>query len=332
MCTIVRYWFVAPVFALIVVSNATGQQYAPQQQPGAPQYVQPQMTVPTQQAQTQPAQPQPAQQPVQPAVPPGFQLNALQQAQLDAVLDQWQTASSTITTFECSFQRWDYDVAFGPQNGNIPLNKNVGKLSYQKPDKGSFEITEVNTFKQQPAQPGAAPIGNWEKQPDAIGDHWVCDGTSVYQYRPDLKQLVEHPIPPQFQGQAIVDGPLPFLFGADKEKLKARYWLRIDQTPNQDPNQIMLVARPRFREQAADFTQVDVILDKTRMMPQYMQVWKPNGSRDVYIFEIANANVNGLFNRAKALLFSRPSLPSGWKRVVQNMPLQQAAQPAPAPK
>lgn len=322
MSLIARLWLVAAVIVLLAVTNSEAQQYAPQQQAGAPQTAQP----------LQLQQQQPPTQPLVAAVPPGFQLNAIQQAQLDAVLDKWQEASNKITTFECSFQRWDYDVAFGPKNGNIPLNKNIGKLSYQKPDKGSFEITDVNTFRQQPAQPGAAPVGDWVKQPDAIGDHWVCDGASVYQYRPDLKQLVEHPIPPQFQGQAIVDGPLPFLFGADKEKLKSRYWMRIDPVPNQDPNQLLLVARPRFREQAADFTQVEVILNKDRMMPQYMQVWKPNGSRDMYIFDINNASVNNLLNRVKGALFVRPSVPSGWKRVVQNMPLQQAAQPTPAPK
>ena len=34
-------------------------------------------------------------------------------------------------------------------------------------------------------------------------------------------------MPPELQGKAIVDGPLPFLFGADAQKLKQRYYLRI---------------------------------------------------------------------------------------------------------
>ena len=71
---------------------------------------------------------------------------------------------------------------------------------------------------QQPPQPAK---GDWVKQTDAIGEHWVCDGKSVFEYRHDQKQLVERPIPPQLQGKAIVDGPLPFLFGAEAAKLKA---------------------------------------------------------------------------------------------------------------
>ncbi|HVT30211.1 MAG TPA: hypothetical protein VHE81_19520 [Lacipirellulaceae bacterium] len=263
-------------------------------------------------------------------IPPGFQLNALQQAQLDQMLDAWQKASRQILTFQCDFERWEYNVAFGPQNKNLPLNKNKGSLSYQKPDKGSFEITEVNTFQLMPAKPGdqsGVQKGDWVKQPDAIGDHWVCDGKAVYQYRPDLKQLVEHPIPPQFQGQGIVDGPLPFLFGADTAKLKERYWMRIDNQAGQNPNQVWLVAMPKHQQQAADFSEVDVILDRQKLLPRYMQVWMPNRSHDVYIFDIDNADVNGLFNRVKAALFSRPSIPHGWKLVVQETPVAQAAPP-----
>lgn len=313
-----RRQFVAMASVMFAAANAFAQQAPPQQE------VVPQTPV-QQQAQ------------VAPQAPAGFQLNVLEQAQLDQVLDAWQIASSKIVTFQCPFQRWEYDVAFGPKDGSIPLNKNLGELTFQKPDKGSFEIKEINAFQLQANPPGqqppAAPQGNWVKQPAAIGDHWVCDGKSVYQYRPDLKQLVEHPIPPQFQGQAIADGPLPFLFGADREKLSKRYWMRIDQTHVRDPNQqIGIVAVPKYQQQAADFKQVEVILDRQRLLPLFMNVEKPNGSRDMYIFDLEKADINGLFNRMKAAVFTRPSLPSGWKRVVENAPLEQAAQPVPPPR
>ena len=70
--------------------------------------------------------------------------------------------------------------------------------------------------------PPAQAQGNWVKQENAIGEHWVCDGTSIYEYRTEQKQLVERPIPKEMQGKAIVDGPLPFLFGAEAAKLKQR--------------------------------------------------------------------------------------------------------------
>lgn len=283
----------------------------------AQQQVAPQQALPPQAAQQQPAQGQ---------VPTGFQLNAIQQTFVDQVLDAWQRESGKIVSFKCSFQRWEYSVAFGP-GPNIPQNKNLGDLSYHRPDKGSFQITEVNTFQQKPVSDGQQPApqaGDWVKRPEAIGEHWVCDGKSVFEYRHNQKQLVERPIPPQLQGKSIADGPLPFLFGAEAAKLKQRYWLRVEAQGN--PAQIWLVAKPRFQEQAADFSQVQVILNRERLLPEAMEVLMPNGDRHVYMFDIANAKVNGTLDRIQAL-FERPRTPSGWKRVVENVPVAQAPQP-----
>ena len=128
----------------------------------------------------------------------------------------------------------------GPGN-DLPLNKKKGDLSYHKPDKGSFQITEVRVWQATPVPAGGAPPaqanGDWIVQPKAIGEHWVCDGENVYEYRHDQKQMVVRPIPPAMRGKAIVDGPLPFLFGADAAKLKARYFMRAEQPQN--PNEII---------------------------------------------------------------------------------------------
>jgi hypothetical protein len=107
--------------------------------------------------------------------------------------------------------------------------------------------------------------------------------------------------------------------------------MRIDQQQNQDPAQIWLIAKPKFQQQAADFTEVDVILDRQALLPKYMQVWMPNKSRHMYIFDIKSSSTNNALDRIQAL-FERPRVPFGWKRVVENLPLQQAAVPQPAPK
>jgi TIGR03009 family protein len=314
---------VALTSCALIHSRTTAQQPAlqpqvPAQQPSVQQQ-------PAAQAAVQPA-------PLQP--PQGFQLNALQQAALDQVLDTWKQQSGLITTFRCSFERWDYNVAFGP-GPNIPLNKDKGELSYGKPDKGSFRITEVRTWQAKPVAPGGPPPaqiqGDWVPQPNAVGEHWVCDGKSIFEYRHDKKQLVERPIPKELQGQAIADGPLPFLFGAEPKKLKARYWMRQEQSPNNDQNQIWLTALPKYQAQAADFKAVEVILDRQQMLPTHMQVHLPNGSRHVYVFDVANASINNPLARIQNW-FALPRLPSGWKRIVEQMPVEQAAAPAPQPR
>jgi TIGR03009 family protein len=300
------------------------------QQGGSPGQVAPQ------QAATPPGAQAPGQSPVvqvaPPVQPPGFQLNALQQADLDQMLLTWQQRSGQINTFKCDFDRWEYNLTFGP-GPNIPLHQNKGQLSFGRPDKGSFQITAIHTWKEAAVPPGQpAPQekkGDWVHQPGAIGEHWVCDGKSVFEYRHEQKHLVERPIPPQMRGQAIVDGPLPFLFGAEANKLKARYWMRLEPPPNN--TQIWLVALPKFQTDAADFKAVEVILDRQQMLPQYMQVHLPNGDRHMYTFDVANATMNGRFEALKNF-FQLPRLPVGWKRIVEPMPMLQAAQPAALPQ
>ena len=43
------------------------------------------------------------------------------------------------------------------------------------------------------------------------------------------------------------------------------------------------------------------MLDRAKMMPKAMQVHLPNGDRHVYMFDIANATVNGHLQRIMAL-------------------------------
>lgn len=254
----------------------------------------------------------------------------MQQAYLDQVLNSWQQESGKVTIFQCPFERLEYNRAFGP-GGNLPLYVNKGELSYQKPDKGSFEITEVRVWQpNQPpangAQPGQ-PNGDWVVQKDAIGEHWVCDGQNVYEYSHRQKKLIVRPIPPELRGKAIVDGPLPFLFGAEAAKLKERYWMRAEQN-QQSPNTIFLSAQPKLAALAADYRQVDVMLDRAKMMPTAIQVHLPNGDRHVYNFDIANASVNTYLQRFKSL-FQAPTTPWGWERVVEAAPPQLPQQPQP---
>lgn len=223
-------------------------------------------------------------------------------------------------------------MAFGPViNGQAaPLNKDKGELTYSKPDKGSFQITEISTYKQVPPptnQPNAAAQGSWVVQTDAIGEHWVCDGKSVYEYRNDQKQVIERPIPPELQGQAIVDGPLPFLFGADANKLKQRYWMKVDNG-NKDTSKIFLTALPKFQAQAANFSQVDLILDRQLNLPQAMRVTMPNQDRHVYMFDLSTAKTNAVFDRLQQALFQKPSIPIGYKHVLEQTPVAQNDQPA----
>ena len=53
---------------------------------------------------------------------------------------------------------------------------------------------------------------------------------------PAEKKLKVHPLPKEMQGEAIADGPVPFIFGAKADKMKQRYWIR-DVTPKEEIGQ-----------------------------------------------------------------------------------------------
>lgn len=257
--------------------------------------------------------------PVQPAaLGAPFQLSDVEQQFVDQFLQMWENESQTVKTFDCRFNRWEYDPVFGPAND--PAVKSKGQLSYSKPDKGSFKITEIERFvKKDEASPGT-----YEVQKNEVGEHWVCDGKAIFEYKHDKKQLVVQALPEEMRGQAIVDGPLPFLFGAEADKLKARYWIRILKSK---PETIWLEAYPRTQADAANYHHVDVMLDRKTMMPSAIQMHMPNGrNRSVYMFE--QPTKNGALDALLGSLFSSPRTPLGWTRVVEEIPsAPQATQP-----
>jgi hypothetical protein len=180
-----------------------------------------------------------------------------------------------------------------------------------------------------PLKPGeqGPQKGNWIKDPNAVGEHWVCDGEFIYEHRANQKQLVVTPIPPEMRGKSIVVGPLPFLFGAEAAKLKSRYWLRIQEQPNQE--ELWVIAAPKNQADAANIVRVTLILDREKVLPRAMRVQQPGGTHVDYIFDFANATINGTIDQLFNSRFIAPRTPWGWQRVDQPMPGPPAQQPPP---
>jgi TIGR03009 family protein len=252
--------------------------------------------------------------------PPGnagipFQLDPREQQFVRQVLEMWEVESGKIQTFSCRFERWEYHpVWFSDEK---PMIKSHGQLTYSKPDQGSFKIEEIRRWKNTDPQVNDSDApGDYVLQKSEVGEHWVCDGKAVYEYDHRNKQLKVTPLPEQLRGQSIVDGPLPFLFGANAEKLLKRYWIR---SPQGTPQSIWLEAYPRWQSDAANYHHVEVILNRKTMQPAAIQVHQPDGKeRHVYMFDTPtiNGTLNGIFGN----LFSAPRTPLGWKRVVVDTP------------
>jgi TIGR03009 family protein len=249
-------------------------------------------------------------------------LNANEQRALDELMKAWEEHSSKIERYRCKFERWEYDPIFGPKDPTQPKTYGEGRLLYAAPDKGLFEVEALNVFVP-PAKPGEE--GKWIKRAKAeIGEHWVCDGKRIFEFDARQKKLIQRELPPQMQGKAIVDGPLPFLFGAKAAKISARYWLRLI-TPEDVTGEQWIEASPKHAADARNFKMVHVIIDEKDFLPKAIQVFDPafhpqkRPIRSVYTFENRQYNWNvtlqnlNLFHRE----FYEPSTPLGWTKIVE---------------
>jgi TIGR03009 family protein len=252
-----------------------------------------------------------------------FQLTESQQQLLDTILLKWEKQSEKVSTFTCTFDRWEVDPAWGPKNNDFTLSSGSGAIKYKAPDRGEYQVQKVTKW-------DGAKLAY---VPDPDGEQrWMCDGESIYEWDKKARQLKVRPLPPQMKGKAISDGPLPFIFGAKAEQLKQRYWLRDVTRPDQVGKQIWLDARPKYQVDAANFQRVTVILNEKTFMPQALQIFPPGavvaeGQPQAYTaYGFGSPSVNNPLNIVKGD-FLPPITPLGWKRVVIADPAQAPANP-----
>lgn len=309
------------VSALLICATATtlfaqqqGQQYGPPQRQYGPQQYTPQQQQQQFQAQGQNGQfqqgqpggarvAQGAQGQPRPMPQAPFQLTPQQQDELDKVLAAWEQKSGNVSTLRVEFTLREFDPVFGPKDGT-PKRVADGEIRYAAPDKGSYSVG---------------------KEEDAGFEHWVCDGQSIYEYAVAKKELIERRLPKELQNKEIVNGPMPFMFGASAAKLKQRYWMRI--TPVRHPafkdKAIQIEAHPRYRQDMENFSWIEIMLAKETMMPIGLNMFMHNGvSRNSYSF--GEPAINATLDRVAKGWFIKPSLPSGWKQRVEDVPVEAA--------
>ncbi len=316
--------------------------------PAAPQYAQPPQYAPPQAAPPQVGgAPQVAALPsnsVQPggpsaALPPvqaPFLLSDVEQKFLDQLLVIWERESDKIQLFKSDFRLYEYDATWNPDG--VAQRICLGEVRYSKPDMGFYEIKAIHV-----ATPTVDPAR--QKDPDVKkrfdfplsqeqGEKWICDGKAIFEFAATKKQVIERRLPDELKGKAISDGPLPFVFGVEAEKLKKRYWLRVI-TPQGEQATTWIEAYPKFRADASNYQRIEIILRNQDLMPQAVQVFLPSNQPDkkvskVYMFE--NPQANGVLAQIGNFMgiFVKPQLPLGWQWIVDDPGAGQAPPPQPA--
>jgi len=247
---------------------------------------------------------------------------------IDDVLRYWETSSEKIKLFECKFRRWDYDGGFQVAGKWQPRTYAEGSIKYAQPDKGLYHVESLKL--NQPGAPGQPPQAI-EQNPD-LGEHWICNGEKIFSFEANKKQVTVTPLPAEMRGKAIADGPLPFMFGAKAETIKARYW--VHGLPGAPEGKYWLEAVPKSREDAQNFKQVRIMLDQNLYLPVSLEIFAPNfnppqnDSRQTYQFEdhkkqdqagLNQLIANNLLNPFQRQFYDVKA-PLGWKMVEQGGP------------
>ena len=277
--------------------------------------------VPTQ-APLQTAPPTAIPQPQQIQAPSFIPLADNHVAYVDKVLLYWQQRTEKVHLYRTQFQRWQFDTVYGPANTFKTFS--TGKIQYAEPDKGLFKVEEVLSY-HAAVSPATKP--SYKAIPGVHGEYWVCDGKSIFEYDYNNQKLIQQILPAELQGQNIINGPLPFLFGANAADIKRRFWVRAITSPTAQ-KEIWLEAYPKSAQDASNYQRIHIIISTEDFLPKGLVIFDrsyvkgKNHSRTVFSFQDRNVNFASTFDKLNPFFrnFYEPSLPSGWQKVVHAAP------------
>ncbi len=239
------------------------------------------------------------------------------------ILDYWQTSSDDVKQYQCEFTRYDYDTTFcnwrDPKTNQLAAASIMtGEIRFAAPDKACYETTKVYDFaldqeKQTPDYKQRDDVTNREK--------WICDGAAIFEFDYQNKRLYETEIPVELQGKGLVNSPIPFLFGASKDDVLNRFWVRT-VTPNGVQDEYWLEAVPKKIDDSRNYSKIELVISRTEFLPVMLHVYAPNYDPALKnftsrVFEFKNRKVNSALAGIQDFFgnFVRPSTPFGWEQL-----------------
>ena len=257
----------------------------------------------------------------QPAATAPFQLTQQETQYRDQVLDYWQQSSDKINKYSCKFRRYEFDTDKvnhrNPETNQLSAASiGVGELFFAAPQRGRYEVNEIWRFAAPPKN-GAAQADYQLQDKELFREKWICDGSTIYEFDFTSKRLNETKLPPEMQGaNGLANSPIPFLFGAKREAILNRYWVRV-VTPKGTQGEYWLEAYPKKADDAQNYKKIEIVIAEADFLPKAMHMYgaqydpkKGNFSSVQFEFDDRRANAIDLKN-----FFTRPQKPMGWERV-----------------
>jgi len=222
--------------------------------------------------------------------------------ELDKVLRDWEKKTSLFHKIVGEFEVIKYEPTFQVEK------RAAGKFAHEAPDKGSYEKKEVVIA------PGQQPGKKGFKLQSDDPERWVCTGKEVIKINDKDKTYEKMPIPPAAQGENIIEGPLPFLFGMKADRAKKRYKLKLLK---KNEAEIWLEVIPKTAQDSSNWDKAVVIIDAKEFVPTAVRLYDPTDALTTHIFKNVEVNPkDGWFGWGKADPFA-PKL-RGYKQIVSS--------------
>ncbi len=234
--------------------------------------------------------------------------------ELEQILKDWERESAKIKVLHGEHQRCEFNKVFGVEK------QSKGMFYFEAPDKGRIDMQGIAV------KPGtkSKTINPDTKLPYALDSGmdqgWICTGNEVLVLTPSEKQFEAFPIPPNMQGEKIIQSPLPFLFGMKAEEAKRRFQLTLR---GQNETSYVIDAVPRLQMDAQNYSHAMIALDKTNFIPRGVQLIDPAGTQ-MTKYTFSEIKVNPSRNTIVGILgpwFGKDSDPfhpelRGWKKIL----------------
>jgi len=194
--------------------------------------------------------------------------------ELVTLLQTWEKKSGAVTRSKGEFSRIEYDKIM------LTAKCAVGKYWFEAPDKGRMDIMPNEAFNGKVIPKRDLKFTCGPEQAKT----WICNGKEILDIDIVKKEYNRIEIPAQYQGQNISDGPLPFLFGMNAQKMQQRYILDLGSL--HDPQKILhVIAYPKMAAEQREYRVAEVLLDPQTYLPQAVQLMDPTGNKEtVYVF------------------------------------------------
>ncbi len=240
-----------------------------------------------------------------------FTLTPPEQAELDQLLAAWEQQSAGTKQLEAKFRRWHYDPLAAPTGVHATWAEGVVK--YGAPDKGLFQVTQLRFFSGvEDNKPTYKAVEGQH------GEHWVCNGKELLEFDHAKKECRIQQLPPEMQGQEILESPLPFVFNLNAARIKERYWIRRLESP---AGVHVIEAHPKRQADRAQYQFVRIIINEQTYLPQALILYGPNfhpvNSHAYDHYEFTDVERNTIRQRmttwGQTFINQRP--PSDWKEI-----------------